>query len=399
MNKSKILLVGGTFSNIKNEDNLYRKSSGIVKKVYESLLNTNIFNITYKNGGSYNELQSLLDSAPNYDYVFWWANVDNNLKKIRNVKDIAPKTMLISSKRNDNNKYTFNELVQRTLALKANLTFEFSKINNGLFNIMIFDPLGSVWYNGTNINDAVTACINRMQFLKKMTRQSTESNTTNFTKTLVMKWYFDQFKQPEYQSNIKVDIPDEQDFINVVKEYAHKFQEFMPTVNTTRFVGNASLRAKLPPQIGRCGKGMPSFRGTNGLIFVSKRNVDKQFIELDNFVPVYMENNKLMYCGDEKPSVDTPVQIRLYEALPNINYMIHSHCYIEDALFTKTAIPCGAIEEFDEVMNIIDDNKQPFYKLNLIGHGSIIMWNNMKQFHNDIEPTLQYCKRQLPEYM
>lgn len=39
------------------------------------------------------------------------------------------------------------------------------------------------------------------------------------------------------------------------------------------------------------------------------------------------------------------------------------------------------------------------YAINLVGHGSIIMWNNMKQFHEDIEPTLEYCCRNMPEYM
>ena len=102
----------------------------------------------------------------------------------------------------------------------------------------------------------------------------------------------------------------------------------MPTTcKTERFIGNASIRPALPPQVGHCGKGMPSFRGTGDLIFVSKHNINKQFAELNHFVPVYMDDNKLMYCGNDKPSVDTPVQIRLYQALPNINYMIHSCCY------------------------------------------------------------------------
>lgn len=42
-------------------------------------------------------------------------------------------------------------IVQRTLAAKANLTFEFSKTADGIFNIRIFDPLGTVWYDGTDI--------------------------------------------------------------------------------------------------------------------------------------------------------------------------------------------------------------------------------------------------------
>ena len=392
----KILFVDGTFNNDLNDKGLYGKESGLVNKFYNNFKDKS-FEIKCVNGGKYDELKCLLKESSNYDYVFWWANVDNTFEKIRNVKEISPKVMLISSKRNDNNKYSFQELVQRSLAAKANLTFEFSRKESGLFNIKLFDPLGSVWYDGTEIDKAVEACVKRMTFLKKMTRQQSTQNITD--KELIMKWYFDQFKSPECKSDTVIKVPDEQDFVNVVKSYAFEFQKFMPTVNTRRFIGNASLRGKTPPQVGRCGKGMPSFRGEDNVVFVSKRNVNKQFIELDNFVPVWFENNKLMYSGNDKPSVDTPVQIRLYDYLSNINYMLHSHCYIKNAPFTNRAIPCGAIEEFDEIIKIINDINKDYYAINLIGHGSIIMWNNMKQFHETIEPKLSYIKRPMPEYM
>lgn len=241
-----------------------------------------------------------------------------------------------------------------------------------------------------------------------MTRQSTTHDEIP-APALIMKWYFDQFKLPEERLDKNIPIPDEQDFVDTVRKFAHTFQTYMPTINTTRFVGNASLRgflpniAKLPPQVGRCGKGMPSFRHDD-FIFVSKRNVDKQFITLDNFVPVWLnENDKLMYSGPDKPSVDTPVQIRLYRELDHINYILHSHCYIKNAPFTKQAIPCGAVEEFDEIMSLIHkqglDNHRNMYVINLIGHGSIIMWNSMRQFHENIEPTLEYYCRKMPEYM
>lgn len=103
---------------------------------------------------------------------------------MRNVKEIAPHTMLISSKRNDNQKYNFQELIQRGLALKSNLTFEFRKTDTGLFNIMIFDPLGTVWYDGTDISKAIDNCVKRMLFLKAMTRQNTVQDTDD--KTLIM---------------------------------------------------------------------------------------------------------------------------------------------------------------------------------------------------------------------
>lgn len=408
---SQILFVGGTWTNVQDSDTkTYGKPSHLVSQFCQALQKHFDGTIDLYNGGNFAELPTLLDKTPNYDFVFWWTNVDNILPKCRNVKDIAPFTMLVNSKRDDDDKYDFQELIQRTLTAKANLTVKFKKIADKTFEITIFDPLGSVWYHGTDISKAAEICMQRLLFLKSMTRQQTESDTVN-DKSLVMSWYFDQFKQSEFQSDKQIEIPDEQDFVNVVRQYAIKFQTFMPTTcKTERFIGNASLRPDilrpvLPPQVGRCGKGMPSFRGTGDLIFISKRNIDKQFIELNHFVPVYMDSNKLMYCGNDKPSVDTPVQIRLYQALPNINYMLHSHCYIENAPFTSTAIPCGAIEEFDEIINVIKNNTSTiienvsYFAINLRGHGSIVMWNNMNQFHNEIEPTLMYYARKMPEIM
>lgn len=396
-----ILIVGGTWNReFNNSTESYGKPSSLVTKLSNALTTYGLVDVY--NGGRYDKLEDIIKSASSYDVVFWWVNVDNSLPKIRNIKEIAPHTILINSKRDDEDKYSFQELIQRSLAAKANLTWKFKKIADKTFETTIFDPLGSVWYLGTNFDAAIKACMDRLIFLKNMTRQQTTKSDTS--KGLVMSWYFDQFKQPEYKSEKSVAIPDEQDFVDAVRKYATEFQKFMPIdCKTERFVGNASLRPILPPQVGRCGKGMPSFRGTDNMIFVSKRNIDKQFITLDNFVPVYMDDGKLMYCGEDKPSVDTPVQIRLYKELDHINYMLHSHCYIKSAPFTHEAIPCGAIEEFDEVMKLIHeqkfDNHRNQYFVNLIGHGSIIMWNNMQQFHEDIEPKLEYYKRDMPEIM
>ena len=393
-NATKILIIGGTWS--KNPSEV--KASGLVQKLYNNITNRMWItepDITFRNGGSYDDLKSYLNPDVTYDIVFWWPNVpDNNLEKLRNIKEIWPHTMLVASKRNDNEKYDFNYLIQHALTLKANLVFEFSK-NGDIYNTRILDPLGCVFYDGTNFEKAVDTSINRLNYLKSITRQKTIQDTTD--KSLVLKWYFDQFTQPMTQSNKIIPIPDEQKFVDIVKKFAYEFHKFMPkTVNTTRFVGNASLR-KNPPQVGRCSKGMPSFK-KDGYIFVSKRNVDKEFIELDNFVPVYLNenDNQLYYCGDDKPSVDAPVQVRLYKVLPNINYMIHSHCYIKDAPFTDTAIPCGAIEEVGEVIHTLKNHygsmKKDFYTINLKGHGAIVMCNNLAQFDR-----VEFVKRNLPE--
>ena len=80
--ESKILIVGGSW------DLNGGRESGFIKKFYLELSTYNN-NITYLNGGNYNDLQTILNSVKDYDVVCWFANVDNSLPKIRSVKKSA----------------------------------------------------------------------------------------------------------------------------------------------------------------------------------------------------------------------------------------------------------------------------------------------------------------------
>ena len=188
-----ILIVGGTFSDKSNPDGTYGKPSGLLKKINNAILQNNTqenTDIILFNGGHYSELKQIIAKyVPESDFVFWFANVSNNLPKIRNVKEINPKVMLITSKRNDNEKYNIAELINRALNAKANLLFEFSKTNTNLFNIRILDPLGCMWYNGTDIETAVSQALNRLNFLSKITRQGTINDDTN--NDAIARMYFD----------------------------------------------------------------------------------------------------------------------------------------------------------------------------------------------------------------
>lgn len=391
----KILIVGGTWNrekainNSENNINSFGKPSGLVYKMYDAI---KYEDVTLYNGGYYDDLESILQSSVNYDVVFWMANVSNDYPKIREVKEVAPHVMLVSSKRNDGDKYSFLELAQRAIAMKANLTIEFKKLESGLFHIMVFDPLGSVWYEGDNINHAVKSIINRLSFLLSITRQTTIKSEDN--KNLMLNWYFDRFKQQEYplDDNINIHVSDE--YLKLIVEYSKRFHEIMKPNNN--LIGKNNTK-ELPSQVFRCTKGMPSFR-SDKYIIVSKRRIYHQYITKDDFLATYMQDGKLFYTGDEKPSVDTPVHIKLYEQLKNINYILHSHNYINEAVFTKTAIPCGAIEESDEIIRTIlkyygslDLNK---YAINLKGHGSFILGNTIDDIKN-----INYIGRPLPERM
>lgn len=385
----KILIVGGTFSNTQNADGTYGKPSGLIKKITNAIFQNNTYmiqnntqqeiNIILFNGGKYSELQTILENnVPTANIVFWFANVDNALPKVRNVKEINPKTMLVTSKRNDDNKYSIAELINRALTAKANLLFEFNKKENKVFNIRILDPLGCLWYDGTNIDMAIINALSRLNFLLQITRQGTVN--APIETDMIAKMYFDkQFKKGA----------SEKEFIKIIRKYADTFHSLVPHTPTDRMLGNCSCEPY------RCTKGFPS-RNIGGTILVSKRNVNKSNISYSDFVPVHLgKDGTLYYYGNNKPSVDSPIQVRLYAALPNILRMIHSHCYIKDAPFTERAIPCGGIEEVDEILKLIDSTSnryQSCYKINLLGHGSIIMTHTVEEL-NDVE----YIPRPIPE--
>ncbi len=371
--KNKILFVGGTWNN----------DGGRPSKIVE-LFSKELKNIDLYNGGNYKDLNNILESVINYDLVLWWPNIPNDLPKLKKVKEINYKIMLVSSKRN-NNEYSFQELLQRSFESKSNLIIEFTKEEN-IYKMRLFDPLGNVWYYGTNIKECSKELTTRLEFIKSIKRESTISDEENKG---ALAWFFNDFKEEMYNSNIKVKTPINEEFISIIKEYAIKLaMNTFQSTDVKRFLGNASLR---------CPKGFPSFRDKK-YIFVSKRNINKEFITINDFVPVYEKDNKIYYCGEHKPSVDSPIQVKLYKYLKNINYMIHSHCYLKDAPYTKTPLPCGAIDEVNEIISTIKENykslNKHFYKINLIGHGSIIMSNKLEKL-KDIE----IISRNLPEYI
>ena len=140
---NKVLIVGGTF------DNEGGRPSSLIGNLITCFHDDAVFNITSVNGGFVGDLHNeILPAVADFDVVLWFANVPNDEDKLRDVKSINPKAILVTSKRNDNNKYTFAELISRALAIKANLTVEFSKQPDWLFNMMLFDPLGNVFYDG-----------------------------------------------------------------------------------------------------------------------------------------------------------------------------------------------------------------------------------------------------------
>lgn len=353
---TQMLIVGGTF------DHDGGRPSGLVRSIDKSIREKTAFDVTTINGGWVEDLHDeILPSVLGYDLVLWFANVSNDEVKLRDVKSINPRCILITSKRNDGGKYTFAELISRALAIKANLTIEFSKDSDCLFNMMLFDPLGNVFYDGTDINEMCERLLSRIKKLINFTRVPTVLDNDKETPI----------------------VPEETEFFDFAHDCADIFHNLIrPAKGTERFLGNMSFR---------CQNGFPSFRGEDGIVFVSRRNVDKSDINAASFVPAYLDEDlTTKYFGDNKPSVDTPVQLRLYKLFPWANYTLHAHCYVDTSdipdsmmLRTKEPIPCGALEELQEIHIVLPVHYGSFVKfsknaprllaINLAGHGCILI--------------------------
>ncbi len=343
----KTLIVAGTW------DLNGGKKSGLMEKLYlEWKKYTKEEDIVYINGGNYNELDNIMETLKNYDVIFWMAYIPNDLKT-KTIKSYNPYALVIGSKRNDNNE-SFVTILNKALLKRENLTIEFSK-NINKFEMLVFDPLGTLWFQGSDIDKCVYSIYKRVEFL--LTTKRDHVHKANKENILLKN---DEFFE----------------YVRLCADIFQKTIEHAPGV--TRFLGNASYRDKK-------------------YIYMSERDVDKTLIDKTHFITTYLKDGKAFYLGDKKPSKDTIVQLNLYEKLKRINYIVHSHCYIKDAPFTNIPVPCGALDEIDEVLEVIKDKYNDnfnldYYGINLKGHGCLIMGNNLS-----VMKKTSFVTRRLPE--
>lgn len=164
--------------------------------------------------------------------------------------------------------------------------------------------------------------------------------------------------------------PDDEAFYSLVRNLAVDFDHLIPRpASRKRSTGNASFR---------CQRGFPGLRGKDGLLFVSRRNVDKSSIDKNGFVAVEpATDGPVLYYGPDKPSVDTPVQRELFALFPQVNYIVHGHVYVVDAPFTRGGVPCGALEEVDEILAVQSDRNKGDFAVNLRGHGCVLFMSKI----------------------
>lgn len=308
------------------------------------------YDITFINGGAISDLELAAHKAASANVVIWLANVPNDHPKncVRSIKVVNPTCVLVTSKRSVEKGYSIPAVVQHALALHANLVILFTALNDklkGQYRAQLLDPLGNLYWEGSNQKEfhELGAALNlRVSYLLSLRRVGTVKAIGSCPET----------------------IPQEDDFLAFVRSAATQFAVMIPSPGeVTRFVGNAAFR---------CSYGFPAFKGGERTVFVSRRNVDKKGITITDFVPIIGESEgKLLYCGDQKPSVDAPIQVRLFELYPNIRYMIHGHVYLRDTPITDTVLPCGALLEANEVWEHFPEADQDSFAINLRGHGFI----------------------------
>lgn len=121
--------------------------------------------------------------------------------------------------------------------------------------------------------------------------------------------------------------------------------------------------------------------------------MDKRYIGPDAFVAVNADvTHEVQYYGEHKPSVDTPIQLRLYRYYQNIKYMLHGHVYVDGAPMTASPypIPCGAIEEADYLTRF-PRSRTGLY-LNIEHHGCLLMGEDVEKL-----AAADFVQRPAPE--
>ena len=73
--------------------------------------------------------------------------------------------------------------------------------------------------------------------------------------------------------------------------------------------------------------------------------------------------------------------------------MLHSHTYIQDAKYTESVLPCGAVEEFDQIIKTNPSQDSKYIAVNIIGHGSILMASDINCLN------AKWIARTFPEFV
>ena len=359
MTESKVLFVGGNWDDFGGRPSRYMSKfiKAITNKVGEA-------NLVSYNGGHYEELKDIVNRSNEFEIIFWFPNIPTDKEKLKNPKDVNKHAITINYKRNDNNKYHFQELISISMSLRTELTCEVRKTDEGRYELRVFDTVGTVWSDfNINLNKSVAELFSRLSALRK----------TRYAKYI--------------QSGDAISVPTDKvtnEVLNTFNSLESDFKSLIkPKEGIQRVISTFGVRGYVDPT-----------SHLNDTIFVSERSVVNK-VKLENFVAVKMFGNKLKYYGFKKPNVDAGTIAKLFNLLPNVNYVIHSHVYASEYPFTERSIPSGGLQMVDELMKVI--NKKGFknnFCVNVIGHGCFILTSDKKFLNN-----VKFESRNVPELL
>ena len=319
----KPTIVGGNWQEPIFGDKTLKKESSIIIKL------ARFFEVpTVYNGGDVKDLPEKVDGL-----TIWMPNISNAVTKQYPIKKVG--SCLIVSKvvrRAESTErliekaltghHKYFEAVQRIFKMRANAVIAIENTPN-FKTFSLIDALGNIWITTCN----TSALANTIHTFYNWNSQQKRVSTPKHTEI--------------------------EEFMHLVRENAKNIMEG----TSDRYFGNCSTR---------CMSTFPSVRSESGCL-VSPRNVSK--LELEAGDMVYVTNDG--YVGDNKPSVDTPVQLELYKKLPKINFMIHGHAFFKEGRSTEHYYPCGDLREVEEILKITKP-LATLFAINLKNHGFLI---------------------------
>lgn len=318
----KTIMIGGDFGE-------KPKESSIMKKLAEHFEHPTLIN-----GGNL-EMLKKISTISGYDMALWSVNVNNSVEKIYPTKTKG--TVLFCSKvmRKTYPDDDYGTAISRIFKMHANavITIE-SSVKP--FKFTLIDALGNIWVSTSDLE----ILANKMLELYEWTKGSIRIPSN---KVIFPKHNFDN---------------DLYSLCGIVKTIADKIEN----QRGGRYFGNVSTR---------CEKTFPSIKVDSEYVFVSARNTSKERLTYEDFVLTKLGNNVVLYDGDKAPSVDTPIQLSLYKEVPDMNFFVHGHAYMEGFPFTDNYYPCGDLREFEEIMKHITPGVSSF-GINLKNHGFLI---------------------------
>lgn len=291
----------------------------------------------------YNIFNGKRPSRISGDVTIWMPHIENEEAKDYPVKDKG--SILICSKVMRDG-YTNLEAVSRIFRMHGNAVIAIYR-DDDVFRFELLDALNNSWCNTTSIDELCASIKVLISWTKGADRRS-----------LKFGGYLDLGNFTELD-----------DFISINNRLADRVQASVGE----RYFGN--LSARMEPT--RCMRLFPAMRKDRDLFAFSPRNSDKSALTAGGMVAV----QDGQYCSKRKPSVDTPVQMDIFDKYPDINYIIHGHAHVKHAPTTASYYPCGDMREVPVTELILDAG---YRVLNLKNHGFLICASTLDELERYI---------------